>query len=150
MSFLDELRYRARRLFDRRAEADLDEEMRHHLELETEAGIAAGLPPDEGRRAALRRFGNVALAKEEARAEWRLGILDAAAADLRHGIRILRQRPAFAAAAIISLVLGIGACSALFSVVEGVLLRALPFPEPERIVALREVSARGTHMAVTE
>ncbi|HKA91462.1 MAG TPA: ABC transporter permease [Haliangiales bacterium] len=150
MSLWDELRYRARRLRPGRTEAELDEEIRTHLELETEEKIAAGLPPDEARRAARRRFGNVALTKEDTRAMWGLGIVGILWSDLKHGARVLRRRPGFAATAVLSLALGIGASTAMFSVVDGVLLRSLPYPDPDRIVELREVSDRGTLMAVAE
>ncbi len=150
MSFWDELRYRARRLWPGRTEAELDEEIRAHIELETQEKIAAGLPPDEARQAALRSFGNVGLTKEDTRAMWRLGVFEILWSDLRHGVRVLRQRPGFAATAVVSLALGIGACTAMFSVVDGVLLRALRYPDPDRIVELREVSARGASMPVAE
>jgi predicted permease len=150
MSFWDELRYRARRLWPGRTEAELDEEIRAHIELETQDKIAAGWPPDQARQAALRSFGNVALTKEDTRAMWGLGVVEILWSDLRHGVRLLRQRPGFAATAVLSLALGIGACTAMFSVVDGVLLRALRYPDPERIVELREVSARGASMPVAE
>ncbi|MGA9770168.1 MAG: ABC transporter permease [Blastocatellia bacterium] len=70
--------------------------------------------------------------------------------DLRYAVRMLRTRPGFTAAAVISLALGIGACAAIFSVVDSVLLRSLPYPEAERIVQLREVSEKGTYMPVAE
>src|SRR5713101_8763414 len=70
--------------------------------------------------------------------------------DLRYALRMLRSRLGFTSAAVISLALGIGACTAIFSVVDGVLLRSLPYPDADRIVQLREVSEKGARMPVTE
>ena len=76
--------------------------------------------------------------------------MEALIRDIRHGLRSLLARPGFTALAVFTLALGIGACTAIFSVVDGVLLRPLPYPDAERIVQLREVNSKGTQIAFTE
>jgi putative ABC transport system permease protein len=119
-------------------EARMEEEMRLHLELETQRHLEAGLSPQEARRAAILSFGGVEQMKEQARGQRRLAWVDELGRDLRFGARMLRKAPGFTAAATLTLALGIGACAAIFSVVNGVLLTPPPFPEPERMVLFEE------------
>src|SRR5207244_12484280 len=98
---------------------------------------------DEAGRAARREFGNVTLLEERGREVWRWTILENLISDVRYGFRQLRKSPAFAAAAVVTLALGIGANTAVFSVVNAVILRPLPFPEPDRLVSVRSRYTRG-------
>jgi putative ABC transport system permease protein len=117
----------------RQLESELDEEQRFHLEARAGDNIRAGMNPRQAREDARRRFGNQTLSKERARESDLFAPLETVAQDLWYAIRSLHRNPAFTAAAILVLALGIGANTAIFTVVNGVLLRPLPFPEPERL-----------------
>jgi len=126
----------------RREEADLEEELAFHIEKETEKNLARGMAPEEARREALVRFGGVAQTKEEIRESSRAALLEAFVQDARYGLRTLRKSPGYAAAAVLTLALGIGANTAIFSVVHGVLLQSLPYGGGDRLVRIR-ASAPG-------
>ena len=117
-----------------RLERDLDEELQLHVELKTQENIAAGMPPQEARYAALRAFGNLDQKKEECRDADRLRWLEDIAQDLRYGLRQLRRNPGFTVVAVLTLALGIGANTAIFSVIEALLLRSLPVPNPQELL----------------
>ncbi|HEX6534881.1 MAG TPA: ABC transporter permease [Gemmatimonadaceae bacterium] len=130
-------------------ERDLDDEMRFHLEMQAAAHEARGLDPAAARAEALREFGGVVLAKESVRDARGLTVVDDLRRDIRFAARVLRRSPGFTAVAMITLALGIGATTAVFTVVNGVLLRALPFPHSARLVALFEHDGTKDRMAVS-
>ncbi|HYL61832.1 MAG TPA: ABC transporter permease [Candidatus Methylomirabilis sp.] len=121
----------------------LDEELQFHLDQQIAENIAAGMSRDEARHAAMRLFGNPTVLKEEARAAWGWIWFDNFARDLRHSSRTLSRTPGFSVLTILVIALGIGATTALFTVVRSVLLEPLPFRDPSRLVRLYEQSADG-------
>src|SRR5689334_9245320 len=137
MTLLRSLWYHLRALVLRaRVDNELDAELRDHIARETKANVARGMSEKEARRAALVAFGGVERFREETRDARALGWIDAAMQDLRYALRGLRRSPAFAVVAIATLGLGIGATTAVFTLVDRVLLRPLPFHEPDRLYSL--------------
>jgi predicted permease len=122
-----------------RAEAELDREVAAHLALLEDDFLRRGMTPDEARRAAQRAFGGVDQAKERQRDERSVVALDDLRRDFRHAARTLRRAPAFTATIVMTLAVGIGANTAMFSVIDGVVLKPLAYPEPERIVAVQNL-----------
>ena len=130
---------RARSLFRRRAiEASMDAEMRYHLEQERAERVARGVAPDEALRTAARDFGGVERYKEEARDGRGFRVLEELARDVGHSVRLLRRNPAYTIAAVLTFALGVGFTTSIFSVVNAVLLRPLPYRDPAALVALWE------------
>src|SRR6202021_1458839 len=134
----------------KKRDADVERELRSDLELEEEEQREHGVPPEEARYAALRAFGNPTLICEQTSAIWSWNWRESLARDLRFSLRTLRRTPGFTVIAILVMALGIGANVALFTVVRGVLLRPLPFQDPDPLTmlyewGLHENDAEGYH-----
>jgi hypothetical protein len=119
-----------------RAARRLDDEVQFHLEQQIAENIAAGMNPQEARCAAMRTFGNSTFLKEETRDTWGWIWLEQIAQDFRYAARMLRKSPGFTAAVVLTLALGIGANTAIFTMTNGLMLRTLPIKDPRQLVEL--------------
>src|SRR5580658_5663556 len=117
---------------------EIERELGVHLDLEAEEQQADGLPPREARYAAQRAFGNVGMVRDRTNEVWNGGTMDRLLQDFRFAWRTIRRNPAFASIVIVVLALGIGANSAVFSVIDAVLLKPLPYPQSDRLVSVYE------------
>jgi predicted permease len=128
---------------------DIDEELRLHIEMETESNVRRGMSHSEAKRAALLSFGNYDGARDAAYGVRGGGLMETLLQDIRYGARVLARHKGFTAVAVITLALGIGANTAIFSVVNELLLRPLPYRDAERVVMLWEVTPEGRHQNTT-
>jgi putative ABC transport system permease protein len=148
MRILEKFRLRLRSLFLRtRTERELEDEIRFHLESQIAENATLGMAPQEARAAALRDLGGAPQIEEACRDTRGTAVWEGFFRDLRHGARLLRKNPAYAASSIAVLALGIAAATAIFSAAYGVLLRPLPFPEPDRLVRLWDTFGNPGNLA---
>jgi predicted permease len=130
-------------------DGDLSDEMQAHIDLMTSENLERGMPPAEARAAARRAFGNLSRTQENARQAWQFLRFETILQDVRYGLRGIRKSPSFSLVVILTLALGIGANTAIFSVVYSVLLRPLPYPHGERLVRLGESTAKAAGISIT-
>src|ERR1700730_13814511 len=143
MQWSHQLWMRLQTLFRRnRFTEQLSDEVRFHLDEQIAENIAAGMSPEDARYAAMRLFGNSTWLKEETRATWGWLWVEQVSQDLRYGLRVLLRNPLFSAVAVGTLALGIGANTAMFSLLDQVVLRLLPVRHPEQLVIVKET---GNH-----
>ncbi len=144
MSYPAEILRRLRMIFHRRQlDADLEEEMRLHLDLRQQQQVDSGLPPADARRAAHLRFGNTTRIREKSRMAWGWEALESLLQDVNYGIRAMLRSPVVTSVALVSLALVIGANTAIFSLLDAVMLRSLPVKDPSRLVILGKNLSSG-------
>ncbi len=123
---------------------NLDDDLREHIDQETQDNVARGMSPEDARRAALLKFGNPTRVKEDVRDVWTTLWLEQFLQDIRFGLRILRRNPGFAVITVLTLALGIGATTAIFSVVYAVLLKPLPYPNSSQLYNVVQARPRDS------
>jgi hypothetical protein len=139
MRWIEQFRMSMLMLFRRESQSKrLNDELAFHLEQQVKENIAKGFAPDEARYAALRTFGNPTVLRDQARSSWSWNWLEKFLRDLRYGARTLARSPGFSLTAILVMALGIGATTSLFTIVRSVLLKPLPFRDPDNLVMVYE------------
>ena len=134
----------------REVERELDEELRYHVEQEAAALVSQGFAAPQAREAAIRKFDGVERAKEACRDTRKVAFIESLQQDVRFSLRTLASNPVFTAVAILTLAIGIGANTAIFSLVDGILFRPLAFPAPERLVSVTATYPKGAFAALRE
>ncbi len=147
MRWIERLRMAMLMLFRRKSEAArLNQELEFHLEQQIAENMGRGMEPDQARFAALKLFGNPTLLREEAQMSWSWNWLESIWRDVRYGARTLSRAPGFSLTAIVVMALGIGATTSLFTLVRSVLLKPLPFREPDKLVMVYEHFRQGNSL----
>jgi hypothetical protein len=143
---LSDVIFRLRSLFQReRVEEEMNEELRFHFERQVEKYVATGLSREEAKRRARLMIGGEDKVKEEVREARGVGFVETLIQDLGYGVRMLRKNPSFTVVAILTLALGMGATTAIFSIVDALLLRPLPYNDPASLVVVWENSIKHSH-----
>ncbi len=143
MRLLDKIRLRLRSLFAPKRVGELDEEFQFHLERLVEHQVASGMSAAEARLEALRELGGVSQLKEQCRDARGLNPLDRLVQDVRYGLRMLRRNPGFSMVAILLLALGIGANTAIFTLIHALIVKPLPVAQPNGLVRIVLETPRG-------